>query len=50
MNAGDEQVFAEQRESFGRISGLIDEAESIVICAPLTLTATPWGRAWPWAS
>lgn len=33
MNAGDEQVFAEQRESFGRISGLIDEAESIVICA-----------------
>ena len=33
MNAGDEQVFAEQREKFGKISALIDEATEIVVCA-----------------
>ncbi|WP_154025913.1 DHH family phosphoesterase [Olsenella uli] len=33
MNAGDEKVFAEQREAFGRISALIDEARTIAICA-----------------
>lgn len=33
MNAGDEQVFAEQREKFGKISSLIEEAREIVVCA-----------------
>ena len=33
MDAGDERVFAEQRETFGRIAGLIDGAREIVICA-----------------
>ena len=33
MNAGDENVFAEQREKFGRICALIDDATEIVVCA-----------------
>lgn len=33
MDSGDEQLFAEQREKFGRIARLIDEATEIVICA-----------------
>ena len=33
MDSGDEQLFAEQREKFGRIAALIDEAQEIVICA-----------------
>lgn len=33
MNVGDEQVFAEQREVFGKISALIDGAQTIAICA-----------------
>ena len=33
MNAGDERLFSEQREKFGQIASLIDEARTVVVCA-----------------
>ena len=33
MNSGDELVFAQQRESFAQIVGLIDDAQTICVCA-----------------